>query len=144
MKRKNGAVFNRLEKSTVLFLTLGALSLLTYAYTTNELFLWRGVAVSLASSISFFVFYPMVRGIREGDVVLVSVWKEIETPLLSDVYLDSTPTTAAESGRMNDHIEVRLRDGSRGMVQILKYGILSYPEGKLIELENPTQDKYFM
>ena len=75
---------------------------------------------------------------------MVSVWKEIETPLMSDTYLDSTPTTALESGRVNQNIEVLLRDGSRGVVKILKYGFFSYPEGKLIELENPTKDKYFV
>jgi len=144
MKFQNSVVFNRIENSTVLFLLLIVLSLLLYSFTMNELLLWRSLAASLALSISLFIFYPIVRGIKAGDIIMVSVWKEIETPLMSDTYLDSTPTTALESGRVNQNIEVLLRDGSRGVVKILKYGFFSYPEGKLIELENPTKDKYFV
>ena len=144
MKFQNNVVFNRIENSTVLFLLLIVLSLLLYSFTMNELLLWRSLAASLALSISLFIFYPIVRGIKAGDIIMVSVWKEIETPLMSDTYLDSTPTTALESGRVNQNIEVLLRDGSRGVVKILKYGFFSYPEGKLIELENPTKDKYFV
>ncbi|RLI93650.1 MAG: hypothetical protein DRO92_03890 [Candidatus Altiarchaeales archaeon] len=144
MKFQNNVVFNRIENSTVLFLLLIVLSLLLYSFTMNELLLWRSLAASLALSISLFIFYPIIRGIKAGDIIMVSVWKEIETPLMSDTYLDSTPTTALESGRVNQNIEVLLRDGSRGVVKILKYGFFSYPEGKLIELENPTKDKYFV
>ncbi|MEA1924727.1 MAG: hypothetical protein U9M95_02555 [Candidatus Altiarchaeota archaeon] len=144
MKLKNNAVFNRLEKTTVLFMLLTVFSLIFYSSTLNELMLWRALAASMAISLTFFISQPVIRGVREGDIILVSVWKEIETPVMSDTYLDSTPTTAMEPGRLNDTIDVMLRDGSKGVVKLIKYGFLSYPEGKLVELENPTKDKYFV
>jgi len=144
LKLKNNAVLNRLEKTTVLFMLLTVFSLFFYSTTLNELMLWRALAASLAVSITFFISQPVIRGVREGDIILVSVWKEIETPVMSDTYLDSTPTTAMGHGRMNDTIDVMLRDGSKGVVKLIKYGFLSYPEGKLVELENPTKDKYFV
>jgi len=144
LKLKNNTIFNRIEKTSVLFLLLSVFSLMLYSFTLNELILWRALAASMAVSITFFISQPIVRGVKEGDIVLVSVWKEIETPVMSDTYLDSTPTTALERGRLNDTIDVMLRDGSKGVVKILKYGFFSYPEGKLVELENPTQDKYFV
>ncbi len=144
MKLKNNTVFNRIEKTAVIFMLLTALSLVFYSSTLNELMLWRALAASLAASLIFFITQPVIRGVREGDIVLVSVWKEIETPVMSETYLDSTPTTAMESGRLNDTIDVMLRDGSKGVVKLIKYGFFSYPEGKLVELENPTKDKYFV
>ena len=144
MKLKNNTVFNRIEKTAVLFMLLTVFSLFFYSSTLNELMLWRALAASMAVSITFFISQPVIRGVREGDIILVSVWKEIETPVMSDTYLDSTPTTAMEPGRLNDTIDVMLRDGSKGVVKLIKYGFLSYPEGKLVELENPTKDKYFV
>ncbi len=144
MRVKNNLIFNRIENSTILFLLLTVLSLLIYSYTMSELMLWRALATAVALSISVFVLYPVIRGIKPGDVVMVPVWKEIDTPVMSDSYLDSTPTTALEPGRVNQDIEVLLRDGSKGVVRIMKYGFLSYPEGKLTELENPIKDKYFV
>jgi len=123
---------------------LTVFSLVFYSSTLNELMLWRALAASLAVSMAFFISQPVIRGVREGDIILVSVWKEIETPVMSDTYLDSTPTTAMEPGRLNDTIDVMLRDGSKGVVKLIKYGFFSYPEGKLVELENPTKDKYFV
>lgn len=131
-------VVKRAEFSIFIFLILLTISLLIYGVTLNEIMMWRIIAFSLAFSISFFTLYPLYRGIRRGDIIFVSVWKEIETPFVSDSYIDTIPSMALESGRRNQSIEVQLGDGSRGIVKVLDYGIIYQPRGRLMEVESPS------
>ena len=136
----NNPVFKRLEKSLFLFGLLLAFSVFTYSIMMDEVLMWRSIATSFGIGLSMFLFYPTLRGIRAGDIVMVPIWKEIETPLMEESYMESIPTIAMEAGRKNQVIEVRLGDGTRGTVKILHYGVLSFPEGRLIELEKPLTD----
>jgi hypothetical protein len=136
----NNPVYKRLEMSFVVFGLSAALSLFSYSVLMDELVMWRGIAVSFGLALSLFIFYPTARGIRPGDIVMVPIWKEIETPFMEESYVESVPTIAMENGRKNHVIEVRLGDGTRGTVKLLHYGIISFPEGRLIELEKPLSD----
>lgn len=136
----NNPVYKRLEMSLFLFGLFVVFSLLFYAVFVDEILLWRSIAVSFAASMSLFLFYPTLRGVKAGDIVMVPIWKEIETPFLEESYVETIPTIAMKNGRRNQIIEVRLGDGTRGTVKLLHYGIMSFPEGRLIELEKPLTD----
>jgi len=71
---------------------------------------------------------------------MVPIWKEIETPFMEESYMDSVPAMAMEPGRRNHVIEVQLGDGARGLVKVLHYGLVSFPEGRLIEIEKPLRE----
>lgn len=136
----NNPVYKRLEMSLFLFGLLLIISLSSYALFVDEVFMWRSVALSVGASLSMFLFYPTIRGIKSGDVVMVPIWKEIETPFMEESYMDTVPTVAMECGRRNQVIEVRLGDGTSGLVRLLHYGLISFPEGRLIEIEKPLSD----
>ncbi|MBN2014213.1 MAG: hypothetical protein JW778_03445 [Candidatus Altiarchaeota archaeon] len=136
----NNPVYKRLEKSLFLFGLLLVISFLSYFVFMDEVFMWRFFAFGLGASISLFIFYPTIRGIKAGDIVMVPIWKEIETPFMEESYMDSVPTVAMEGGRRNELIEVRLGDGTSGLVKLLHYGLISFPEGRLIEIEKPLSD----
>lgn len=131
-------VLRRAEESLIISGALFIASLLSYAATGLEVLLWRGTALGLAASITYFLFKPRLRGIRKGDMILVSIWREIETPLVSESFIESSPTIAMEDGRTNQKIKVKLWDGSQGVVHITGYGLLTPAEGKLIEAELPV------
>ncbi|OYT40682.1 MAG: hypothetical protein B6U86_03650 [Candidatus Altiarchaeales archaeon ex4484_43] len=136
----NNPVSRRLELSLFLFVLLLVFSLSLYAVVADELLMWRSIAISLGISFSTFLFYPTIRGIRMGDIIMVPIWKEIETPFMEESYMDSVPAMAMEPGRRNQVIEVQLGDGTRGLVKILHYGFISFPEGRLIEIEKPLRE----
>jgi len=140
MISSNNPVFKRLELSLFLFILLLIFSLSLYAIAADELLMWRSIAISLGVSLSVFLFYPVIRGIKVGDIIMVPIWKEIETPFMEESYVDSIPAMAMEPGRRNHVIEVQLGDGTRGLVRILHYGFISFPEGRLIEVEKPLRD----
>jgi len=123
-----------------LFTLLLSLTLLFYSFTGNELWMWRFIALDIAISTTLFITYPYIRGIKAGDIIMICILKEIETPFMEESFMDNIPTIAMEPGRKNQRIEVQLGDGSRGVVMIRSYGLLSYPEGSLVELERPFQD----
>ncbi|ODS34898.1 hypothetical protein BEH94_11030 [Candidatus Altiarchaeales archaeon WOR_SM1_SCG] len=120
----------------VLIMTL-IVSLLGFAVFGDAFNIWRSIAVGLAISLIFLLAYPEIRGIRTGDVVMVPIWREIETPFSSEGFMDNTVAVAMESGRRNQKIKVRLWDGSRGLARILDYGFVTPPEGRLLEAEAP-------
>jgi hypothetical protein len=140
MISNNNPVSRRLELSLFLFTLLLVFSLFLYVVFLDELLMWRSVAVALMFALSAFLFYPTFRGIRAGDIIMVPIWKEIETPFMEEAYIDSVPTMAMEAGRRNHVLEVQLGDGSKGLVKILHYGLLSFPEGRLIEIEKPLRE----
>ncbi|HEX55269.1 MAG: hypothetical protein DRO95_02080 [Candidatus Altiarchaeales archaeon] len=133
-------VVKRLEMILFLFILLLSLSLVFYAVTGNELWMWRFIALDIAISSALFIVYPFIRGIRAGDIIMISVLREIETPFMEESFVDNVPTIAIQPGRINQNIEVQFGDGSRGVVKIRNYGIFSFPEGALIELEKISQD----
>ncbi len=126
--------------SLFLFILLLIFSLSLYAVVADELLMWRAIAISLGISLSVFLFYPTIRGIKAGDIIMVPIWKEIETPFMEESYMDSVPMLAMEPGRRNHVIEVQLGDGAKGLVKVLHYGLLSFPEGRLIEIEKPMRE----
>ncbi len=136
----NNPVFKKLEISAFIFGLLLIISLLSYSLLVNELLMWRSIALSVGTSLTVFLFYSSIRGIRAGDVVMVPILKEIETPFMEESYMDTVPAIAMEEGRKNNIIEVRLVDGTRGLVKLLHYGILSFPEGRLMEIEKPMKN----
>jgi len=46
-----------------------------------------------------------VRGIKHGDIIMVPLMREINTPLVNDSYMESAPTIALEPGRRKQHIQ---------------------------------------
>ena len=112
-------------------------SLLGYAIFGESFNVWRSIAIGLAISLMFLLAYPEIRGVRKGDVVIVPIWREIETPFSSEGFMDNTIAVAVESGRRNQKIKVRLWDGSGGTAKIVDYGFITPPEGQLIEAEAP-------
>jgi len=128
-------VIRRLERTTVILLVGSSISFFSYSFLGEELFLWRGIAFTIAVALLYFLLHPLARGVRKGDVVFVNIWREIDTPTMSDSYLDNVPTIALENGRPNQRIKVQLWDGSHGIVQLLNYGIVTPIEGRLIEAE---------
>ena len=120
----------------VLIMTFIA-SLLGYAIFGEAFNIWRSIAIGLAISLIFLLFYPEIRGIRAGDVVMVPIWREIETPFSSESFMDNTIAIAMESGRRNQKIRVSLWDGSSGTAKILEYGFITPAEGRLLEAEAP-------
>lgn len=139
---KTNPVLNRIELSVFIFLSVLIISLLTYVVFINELLMWRIIAGGIATSLTTFLLHPQIRGIRNGDIIMVSVLRRIETPTVVESYMEEVPTEALENGRKNHTISVRLWDGSKGTVQILSYGTFSLPEGKLIEVENLKEGGY--
>ncbi len=122
--------------SMVLVITL-IVSLLGYAIFGAVFNIWRSFSIGLAISLIFLLAYPELRGVREGDVVVVPIWREVETPFSSESFMDNTIAIAAENGRRNQMIMVRLWDGSAGKIKIMDYGFITPPEGKLLEAEAP-------
>lgn len=120
----------------VVIMTL-IVSLLGYAMFGESFNLWRSIAIGLAVSLIFLLAYPEIRGVRKGDVVIVPIWREIETPFSSEGFMDNTIAVALESGRRNQKIKVCLWDGSGGTAKIVDYGFITPPEGRLIEAEAP-------
>jgi hypothetical protein len=140
MISNNNPVSKRLEMSLFLFILFLVFSLSIYAIFYDELLMWRSIAIGLGVALSVFMIYPTFRGVRAGDIIMVPIWKEIETPFLEESYMDSVPTIAMEPGRRNSLIEVQMGNGDKGMVKILHYGILTLPEGRLMEIEKPIRD----
>lgn len=120
----------------VLIMTL-IVSLLGYAIFGSAFNIWRGLALGLGISLIFLLVYPEIRGIRAGDIIVIPIWREIETPFSSEAFMDNTVSVAMESGRRNQKIRVKLWDGSRGTAKILDYGFFAPPEGRLLEAEAP-------
>lgn len=137
----NNPISKRLELSLSLFLLSMVFSLSLYAFLTDELLMWRSIALGIGTSLTAFLFHPTIRGIKAGDIIMVPVWKEIETPFMEESYMDSVPTIAMEPGRRNHVIEVQMGDGTRGVVKVLNYGLISLPEGRLVEIEKALIEK---
>ena len=120
----------------VLIMTL-IVCLFGFAIFGEAFNIWRSVAIGLGISLIFLLVYPELRGIRSGDVVMVPIWREIETPFSSEGFMDNTIAIAMENGRRNQKIRVKLWDGSNGTAKILDYGFITPPEGRLLEAEAP-------
>ena len=140
MEVNNNPVFKRFELSFFMFGLFAVLSLLGYCFFADEIFMWRLIAFGAAVSFAGFLFYPSLRGVKAGDTVVVAIWKEIETPFMSDSYVDCVPTIAMESGRKNQIIEVRFGEGTRGIAKLLHYGVMSLPEARLLEVEKSIEN----
>ncbi len=142
MTLKFNPLMRRVEVTLLILVSISAVSFAGYAVTTNELFMWRSIALGFSVSLLLFLLYPTARGIKRGDVVMVSVWREIETPTITESYIDDLPTIALENGRKNSRIHVQLWDGSKGIVEIESYGFITPAEGKLLETEMPVRNRY--
>lgn len=127
----------RLERALLLAGALALLSLIGYVAGLAEVIMWRGIALAVTCGLAYFLLQPTMRGVRAGDLVLANMWREIDTPALSESYLESAPTIALESGRVNQRIRVQLWDGSHGIVLLTHHGLLTHPEGRLVEAEVP-------
>ncbi|RME79613.1 MAG: hypothetical protein D6769_01975 [Methanobacteriota archaeon] len=114
-----------LKKSITLFFTLLALSLLSYAVLSLEpSLLWRLIALDIAITILFALFYPQLRGVRKGDKVVV----------VAGSYM---PSSLGKVGTLveirGEEVRVRLANGSevRGVLETLE-GMFTLPRVRII------------
>ena len=116
-----------LKKGATLFLVLLAVSLIAYGLfqlSFDELL--RALAVSLALTILYVVFFPKLRGVRRGDAVLVVG----NTPLY---HFLGKRGVALESARINDQLRVMLAGGSEVIGVLEAYEeLLSPPRVRVI------------
>ena len=95
-----------LKKASALFLALFAFSLLAFGLlglSLSELF--RMVAVSLGLSIIYAVFWPRIRGVKEGDSVVVVSHSFMPS------FLGRKGTILSPARRQNQEVRVLLDSG---------------------------------
>jgi len=126
--------FKRFEVSLVISLIITAVSL--FAFGVSGLNPLRPIAAGIAISLIVFLLYPEVRGVRKGDLITIPIWREINTPFIRDSFLENTSSIALENGKKNQKIKIRLWDGSEGIAEVLNYGFIKPPGGKLIEAQD--------
>src|SRR3989344_5197816 len=108
-------------------------SLFAFGLTTMAVGEWiRVVAVGIAVSLAFAVFYPEVRGIRSGDRVSVIVNNSL--PFFGRL------GRALSEARKNDQLRIRLENGDEATGIVESYeGVLSLPRVRLLYEEKPLE-----
>ena len=107
--------------------------LFAFGLTTMAVGEWiRVVAVGIAVSLAFAVFYPEVRGIRSGDRVSVIVNNSL--PFFGRL------GRALSEPRKNDQLRIRLENGDEATGIVESYeGVLSLPRVRLLYEEKPLE-----
>lgn len=95
---------------------------------------WKLIALALAGAIISGFAYPLVRGIKKGDVLLASVKRAQNDQ--ATISQDFIPVVALEQGRKGSKIKIVFQNGLRGEGVITDYaGTISPPTLRLTETE---------
>ncbi len=94
---------------------------------------WQPVLFSIGFSMIFALTWPMIRGIKSGDVLWAETGRNVSGFL---GVLQGLPVIASENGHKNKVIRVSLSNGSEAKALILEYsGFFTPAKVKLIESE---------
>ncbi|VVB71129.1 Uncharacterised protein [uncultured archaeon] len=100
---------------------------------------WQPVLLSIGFSMLFALAWPVIVGVKKGDVLWAETGRNSSGFLGS---LQGIPVVALESGHKNKIIRVNLSNGSEAKAQIVGYsGFFTPGKVRLIEseFEIPTQ-----
>lgn len=101
------------------------MGLLFVGYSFLDLGLRRGLLLSLgATFLSPFLFKELVwvRGVRKGDMVLITLKREE----VHGIFVQKTVARARTGGRRGDAIEIEF-NGKRASGEVLDYGGIFFP-----------------
>ncbi len=122
-----GKIWNFLKFVVIIF----GLLLLGYAFFPDFFPLSRTIPASIGIIILLLFLYPKLRGVRSGDIVLVSVYE--------GTFIRYATATALSGGRKGKSIKVKFADGSEGVGIIKNTGGLLFPAKiDLFEIERIT------
>jgi hypothetical protein len=112
-----------------------AAALIIYAVTppTGIDFLLKLIALDIGLAILAPFAYPSIRGVRNGDAVLVLI-SERELPF--GMLPARSNASASSNGRIGSRIKVRFRDGSEEECVVVSYaGMFTPAKVKILERE---------
>jgi len=101
-----------------IFFTLIAISLIAFFFVPNAslILMVKFLALSLGISIIVALFYPSVRGLKKGDIVIISRGN------LPAILGFGRKAITAEDGKLNKEIRVKLSNGREAVGIVESYG----------------------